>query len=154
MTVKFMDAFLHKGAFVQVGLACCHLAMVAVARFKDLEFGLMLGELAQSFLNLHDDAWTRGRGWTIYTIFVAHLQSPLRNHLPILENALDYSLTSGDRIISLVNIGAMAQTRLYLGQDMAELEAFCSIGPEEFEGWEADLRGGSVILATRCVLHG
>lgn len=149
MAVVLLRAFFERGAFVQIGLGCSHLAMISIARFKDIEFGLMLGELAQSFLNLYDDTWTRGRGWTIYTLFVGHLQSPLRNHLPILESALEYSLTSGDRLISLINIGAMAYNRLWLGQDMGELEAFCNIAPDEFDGWQNDLRGGCAILSTR-----
>ena len=125
--------------------------MIAIARFKDVDFGMMLGDLAQTYLNIYDDPWTKGRGWTLYSLFLGHLQAPIRNHLPVLENSLEYSLSSGDRFIGIMNIGAMALYRYWAGQDVAELEAFCTYGPEEFENWEEDLRGGTIIVAVRQV---
>ena len=40
-------------------------------------------------------------------------------------------------------------TRFWAGQDMADIEAFCNYGPEEFENWELDMRGGSLMVAAR-----
>lgn len=125
--------------------------MIAIGRFQDIELGLTFGELAQEFFMQYDDPWTRGRGWTLYALFIAHFQTPLKNHLPVLESALDYSMASGDKSVSIMNVGAMAVYRFWAGQDLAEIESFCHYGPEEFEGWEDDVRGGTLIIAVRQV---
>jgi hypothetical protein len=56
---------------------------------------------------------------------------------------------AGDRILSILNFGAMATTRLYIGMDMTEIESFCSYIGEEFEDWQDDLRGGTQVLGAR-----
>jgi len=43
----------------------------------------------------------------------------------------------------------MAMARLYLGQDMADLEAFCTDSPEDIADWTDDTRGGASLLAVR-----
>lgn len=149
LVIAYVNAHLEHGTFVQAGLGYNMLGAVAIGRFKDVELGLMYGEIAQEYFTLFDDAWTRGRGWTLYALFTGHFQTPIRNHLPILENALDYSLASGDRVFSILNIGATALYSFWAGQDMAEIEAFCHDGPEEFADWEKETRGGTLILATR-----
>ncbi|KAL9106884.1 MAG: hypothetical protein Q9227_008132 [Pyrenula ochraceoflavens] len=151
LTVMFIHVMLDHGMCVQAGLGFCHLGTVAIDRFKDIQFGVHLAHLGQKLLETYDDAWTRGRGWTIYALFVAHFQQPLRQLLPILEDALDWSYTSGDRTVSLINIGAMAAYRIFCGQDMADLELYCRYAPEEFEGWEKDIRGGTIITVVRQV---
>jgi signal transduction histidine kinase/predicted ATPase/DNA-binding response OmpR family regulator len=149
LVIALFNAYLDRGTPVQIGVGFCNLASIAVARFKDIELGMMLGDLAQSYFNMFDDTWTRGRGWTIYTLLVGHFQTPVRNMLPVLETALEYSLNSGDRAIGLMNIGAMAFYRFWAGQDLAELETYCNYGPEEFDNWDHDLRGGTIITVVR-----
>lgn len=149
LVLKFINYHLEHGAAVQIGIIYTNLAMISVTRFKDIPLALMFADMAQEFLTVYDDTWTRGRGWLMYCLFVGHLQSPIRNILPVLDNALDYSLSSGDNNVSILNIGTMAVFRFWSGQDVAELELFCTYGPEEFEGWEQDLRGGTLILASR-----
>ena len=112
---------------------------------------MMLGDLAQSYFNQIEDTWSRGRGWTIYSLFVGHFQTSIRNLLPVLDTALEYSLSSGDRNLSILNIGAMAVFRMFAGQDLQEVEAFCDQVPEEFENWDLDLRGGTLITITKQV---
>ena len=46
--------------------------------------------------------------------------------LPALEASLEASFTMGDPYLTLISISSMAMARLYLGQDMAQLEAFCT----------------------------
>ena len=151
MAIAFFNAYLDRGTPVQIGIGFCNLASIAVGRFKDIELGLMLGDLAQAYFNMYDDSWTRGRGWTVYSLFVGHFQTSMRNMLPVLETALEYSLSSGDRAIAILNISAMAVFRFWAGQDLAELEAYCNYGPEEFENWDHDLRGGTIITIVRQV---
>ena len=145
----FVDTIITRGNTVQAGLAFTMLAGATFGRFKDFELGNIYGDMAQDYLTLYEDTWTRGRGWTLYGLFVGPFRTPIRNLLPVLENALDYSMLSEDRFVSILNLGAMAVTRLYAGQDLAEIEAFCTYGPEEFADWESDMRGGSLLLAAR-----
>ena len=149
MTMKLINAHIDRGTCVQIGIGYCNMAMISIARFKDVELGLMLGEIAQLYLDSLEDAWTRGRGWTMYALFIGHFQMPLQNHLPILETALDYALQSGDQLLGMMTIGAIASYRFWLGQDMAELEAFCHDAPEQFDDWEKDTRGATVVKITK-----
>ena len=149
MAIALFNGYLDHGTPVQIGVGFVNLASIAIGRFKDIELGMMLGDLAQTYFNMYDDTWTRGRGWTVYALFVGHFQTSVRNMLPILETALEYSLSSGDSAIGLMNIGAMAIYRFWAGQDLAELETYCNIAPEEFENWDHDLRGGTVITIVR-----
>ncbi|KAJ9619085.1 uncharacterized protein PV06_02509 [Exophiala oligosperma] len=151
LVTAYISAVLDRGAFLQAGLGFSMMGAAAIGRFKDIELGLFCGEIAQEYFTLYDDPWTRGRGWTLYTLFIGHFQTPIRNLLPILDNALEYSLSSGDRFVSILNIGVMALSRLWAGQDLSEVEAFCNYGPEEFEDWEHDHRGGTLLIITRQV---
>lgn len=149
MTIELINNHIDHGPCVQAGMGYCNLAMISIGRFKDVELGLLLSGFAQSYLDSLEDAWTRGRGWTMYAFFVGHFQMPLQNHLPILETALDYSLQSGDQLLGLMTIGALALYRFWLGQDMTELEAFCLDAPEQFDDWEKDTRGGTAVTMIR-----
>ena len=151
MAIALFNAYLDRGTPVQIGVGFVNLASIAIGRFKDIELGMMFGDMAQTYFNMYDDTWTRGRGWTVYTLFVGHFQTSIRNMLPVLETALEYSLNSGDRAIGLMNIGTMAAYRFWAGQDLAELETYCNYGPEEFDNWDQDLRGGTIITIIRQV---
>ena len=151
LVLVLFNAYLERGTPIQIGVGFCNLASIAIGRFKDVELGVMLGDLAQTYFNMFDDTRTRGRGWTVYSLFVGHFQTSARNMLPVLESALDYSLSSGDRAIGIMNIGVMAFHRFWAGQDLAELETYCTYGPEEFEDWDHDLRGGTIITIVRQV---
>ena len=102
---------------------------------------MLYGEIAQDYYTTSEDIWTRGRGWTLYSLFLGHFQTPMRNLLPVLENALDFSMNSGDRFVSILNLGAMAITRFWSGQDVAEVEAFCTFGDQK------NSRGGNSTCA-------
>ena len=84
-------------------------------------------------------------------LFTAHLSSPIRTHFEILEEAIDHSLISGDKHVFLLCVGTIAMHRLFIGDDMADIESYCSIGPEDFGDWTSDMRGGVVLTATRQV---
>lgn len=149
MTIELINAHIDRGTCVQIGIGYCNLAMISIARFKDVELGLLLGNVAQSYFDWLEDAWTRGRGWTMYALFIGHFQMPLQNHLPILETALDYSLQSGDQLLGMMTLGAIASYRFWLGQDMSEIEAFCNNAPEQFDDWERDTRGAAVVTMVK-----
>lgn len=149
IVINFVNTIIDRGNIVQAGLAFTMLGAATIGRFKDFDLAMLFSSSAEDYFHTYDDSWTRGRGWTLYALFLGHFQTPIRNLLPILEHALEDSMSTEDRFISILNLGAMALTRLWAGQDVAEIEAFCSYGPEEFPGWELDMRGGALILATR-----
>lgn len=149
MSLTTIEIHFNKGVNVHTGLEYMHLAMVSIGRFGQIQFGLEMYSISQALLRRYGDISNIARGSSVGTLFVAHLQSPLREHIPLLDEALEYSLGSGDRILSLVCIGATAFVRLSAGENMATLEAYCDYAPEEFSGWEDDLRGGTLIIAIR-----
>ena len=151
LVLAAVNAHLDRGNYVQAPLGYINLAMCSVVRLKDTKTALAIGELAQTMLQDIEDPWTRGRGWVLYSLFIGHMHIPLRNALPILESALDFSFASGDRVIALLNIGVMSVFRLWTGQDLSDVEAFCNYGPEELEDWQSDLRGGTMLIAVRQV---
>lgn len=149
MSLTTIQIYLNQGTSVQTGLEYMHLAMVSIGRFGEIPFGLEMYSISQALLKRYGDTSNIARGSSVGTLFVAHLQSPIREHIPILDEALEYSLGSGDRVLSLVCIGAIAFVRLSAGENMATLETYCEYAPEEFPGWEDDLRGGTLIVAVR-----
>ena len=149
LVLAFVNTVLDHGQFIQAGLGFNMLGAAAIARYKDVELGLLYGDIASSLYARFEDSFTQGRGWTLYAMFIAHVRISMRNMLPVLENALDFSLASGDRGVALLNLGCMAAARFWAGQDVAEIEAFCTYSPDEFENWEYDIRGGTVLVAVR-----
>ncbi|KAL1969582.1 hypothetical protein VTN77DRAFT_8135 [Rasamsonia byssochlamydoides] len=151
MTIEMIKLHLFSGRFTQIGLGCTHLAMVAYSRYKDPELGARMSDLSFLLYDRYADLWTRGAGLTIQTSMVEHLRVPLRMSLPTLENAVEASFASGDPHIMLLSFASMATARLYLGQDMSELETFCTETPEELDDWVHDTRGGVVLVAVKQV---
>jgi len=149
LVLAYVNAVLDHGQFIQAGLGFNMLAAVAISRYQDVELGLVYADIASGLYARFEDPFTQGRGWTLYSMFIAHVRIPIRNMLPVLENALDFSLGSGERAIALLNLGCMATTRFWAGQDLAEIEAFCTYSPEEFDQWEYDFRGGTILVAVR-----
>lgn len=149
MSLTTIQICLSQGTNVQMGLEYMHLAMISIGRFGEIPFGLEMYSISQALLKRYGDISNIARGSGIGTLFVAHLQSPIREHIPVLDEALEYSLRCGDRVLSLVCIGAVAFIRLSTGENMATLENYCEYAPEEFPGWDDDLRGGNLIVAVR-----
>lgn len=152
MALEMMNLHLSKGGFDQISVACSHLAMIALGRFKDLEFAVKLTDLGVSLFGNCLDPFTQSRATVTHNLFVSHLRVPIASTLPILENSLEESFAMGDPYLSLCNVCCMATTRLYLGHDMLQLELFCDEGPEDYPSWKNDTRVGVCVLATRQVL--
>ena len=140
------------GTFQQVGLACMYFAMACIIRNPDLLFAMRMHAKATNLLVQYEVSYISGRGLGISGLFIDHLLSPLREHTNVLEEAIDHSLISGDKHLFLISVGGIAMSRLFVGDDMAELESYCAIAPEDFTGdWTKDVRGGTFITATRQV---
>ena len=153
IVLNLMNASLDDGAPIQMGMTFCYLASIAIGRFKDMDFAMVLGGLAESFIETFESTWTKGRGWLIYCLLVGHFKTADRNLLPLLEVSMEYNSQTGDNIIGILDIGTMAAYRFWAGQDLAEIENFCNYAVEEYEDWDADVRGGTLLKATRQVVR-
>lgn len=151
MAIEMMNIHIFRGGFTQISIGCSHLAMIALSRFKDYVFGFRLSDFSLSLLERCPELWTQNRGSIVHNLYVSHLRVPMASTLPALEASLEASFTIGDPYITLISISSMAMTRLYLGQDMAQLEVFCLDSPEDIPNWTQDTRGGASILAVRQV---
>ena len=121
--------------FSQVGLGFSYFALVCISRSDDSSFGLQMHDLSKQLLSQHGDPYTLGRGLALSALFIAHLCSPIRDHFESLEEAIDQSLVSGDKHVYLLSVGSIALRRLYIGDNMADIELFCSVGAEDFGDW-------------------
>ena len=125
----------HPKTFSQVGLGFAYFAVVCISRNGDIPFGLQMHDLSKQLLTQYGDSYTLGRALALSTLFIAHLCTPMREHFEALEEAIDYSLVSGDRHVYLISVGSIALRRLYIGHNMADIELYCSIGAEDFGDW-------------------
>ncbi|KAL2358534.1 putative histidine kinase HHK1p [Cryomyces antarcticus] len=132
MTLKMINLHLQHGTVPQFGLGYVHLASIAIARFDLIDFGLELGGVAKRlFEDYQDDAYTIGRGQTLHSLFIGHLEGHLKDQLPVLDRAMG----------ATVSAGAVAATRLWASHDVQE--------GEEQQHWQWDLRGGVFLTAVR-----
>lgn len=151
MALEVMNIHIFKGGFTQIAIGCSHLAMISLSRFKDTEFGARLSDLSLELLGRCPELSTQSRGSIVHNLYVSHLRVPIASTLPALEVSLETSFSMGDPYLTLISISSMAKTRLYLGQDMAQLEAFCTETPEEIPKWKHDTRGGASLIAVQQV---
>ncbi|KAL4878703.1 hypothetical protein BJY04DRAFT_195444 [Aspergillus karnatakaensis] len=151
MAIEMMNHHLYKGGFIQICIGCSHLAMIAFSRFRDLELGVKLSELAVNLIERCPEPWTRSRGSLVHNYYIGHLRGPLASTLPALEASVEASFSLGDPHMTLITISAMAMTRLFLGHDLVQVETFCNETPEEISDWSHDTRGGASLIAVRQV---
>jgi predicted ATPase len=151
MAIEMINIHIFRGCFTQVSIGFSHMAMISLSRFKDVVFGAKLSDFSLSLLETCPELWTQSRGSIVHSLYVSHLRIPMVSTLPALEASLEASFTMGDPYITLISISSMAMTRLYLGQDMAQLELFCIETPEDIPNWTQDTRGGASIIAVRQV---
>ncbi|KAL4950028.1 hypothetical protein BDW69DRAFT_173097 [Aspergillus filifer] len=149
--IEMMNHHLFRGGFIQICIGCSHLAMITFSRFRDLNLGVKLSELALTLLERCPELWTQSRGSIVYNFYLGHLRMPLAATLPALETSVETSLTLGDPYITLITISAMGLTRFFLGHDLVQVETFCNEAPEEVNDWQTDTRGGATLVTVRQV---
>ena len=137
------------GTFLQSGLGFKYFCMVGITRFADLSFGSQMHDISCQLLRQTHDSYTIGRGLALSATFIAHMYSPIREQVDMLDEAMDHSLSCGDKHVFLFSVGGVAVSRLFLGMDMTELENYCNVAPEDFGDWASDLRGGVLLTAVR-----
>lgn len=150
MVVKMVDYHQRSlSTFDQSGLGFGYFSSVGITRFGDLVFGSQMSDISLQLLKRSNHPYTVGRGLAISTSFVAHMLSPIREHMNVHEEAIDQSLACGDMHVFLFSVGSLALCKLSIGADMAELETFCNVAAEDFGEWAHDLRGGVLLTAVR-----
>lgn len=149
-TLKFIKIHLEQGTISQVSLAYVHLGTIAGGRFNMINFAVDMGAIAKRmFAMFPQDHYSLGRGQTLQPLFLGHLEAPIRDLIPGLEDGLQSSLTAGDRIMSLLNLGVQAHIRAFASHDAAELEAWIEETPLDMRSWQRDMRGGVFLMACR-----
>jgi tetratricopeptide (TPR) repeat protein len=150
ITLKMIQIQLEHGLVSQIGLAYVHLASIAVGRFNLTEFGIELGNLSKAFFErFNDDVYTIGRGQTLHALFIGHLQTHVKDQIPILHEAMQGTILAGDRILSLLNLGVVAMFRIWCSDDIAEIEVFIDDASLEYRNWKHDLRGGVFLVSVQ-----
>lgn len=109
-----------------------------------------MGALASRLVSIFpEDNYTVGRAQTLQPLFLGHLEAPIRDLIPGLEKALGATLSAGDRILTLLNLGVNAHFKVMASSDVAELEAWIEETPLDMKNWHRDLRGGVFLMAAR-----
>ncbi|CAO2654203.1 Nn.00g109360.m01.CDS01 [Neocucurbitaria sp. VM-36] len=149
-TLKLINLHLERGTMSQVALAYVHLGSIAGGRFNMINFAADIGGIAKRIFQMFpEDHYTLGRGQTLQPLFLGHFEAPIGDLIPSLEGALQASLTAGDRILTLLNLGVQAHFRVMASYDVAELEAWIEETPLDMKNWHRDLRGGVFLMACR-----
>ncbi|KAG8528248.1 uncharacterized protein KY384_007165 [Bacidia gigantensis] len=133
----------------QSGLALGYFSTAIVVRHGDIAYALQMYEASQKLLDLNKDPYTHGRGLAVGGLFMGHLSSPLRETAEILYACIDYSQVSGDKHLMLIGIAGVACIKLCSGDNMSDVETYCTIAAEDFGDWTCDLRGGVFIVGCR-----
>ncbi|RFU34604.1 hypothetical protein B7463_g1753, partial [Scytalidium lignicola] len=149
IVLVLIDTHLTHGSFPQAGLGFVYLAMVSITRFNMIKFASDMGNLALTLFDRWRDPYAMGRGGTIYQLFVAHVQCPLTSSMGQIEESLEYTIQAGDRLSTILNFGLAANLKFFASDHLADLESFCDYGCEEIPNWEADTRGGTMIISIR-----
>ncbi|KAF2083487.1 hypothetical protein K490DRAFT_60438 [Saccharata proteae CBS 121410] len=150
MSMLIVSIHLEHGIIPQVALGYIHLATVAIGRFGMTKFGVEIANMAKSLFDMfRDDAYTVGRGQTLFSLFIGHLESHMKDQMPILEEAMNATILSADRIFSLLNMGVQASFKLWSSQPLSEVEYFVSEMTTDFRNWCEDLRGGVLLISAR-----
>ncbi|KAG9388970.1 ATPase [Pyrenophora tritici-repentis] len=149
-TLKLINVHLDRGTISQVALAYVHLGGIAGGRFNMMNFAVDLGAMAKRMFQMFpEDYYTVGRGQTLQPLFLGHLEAPISDLIPSLEAASQATLTAGDRILTLLNLGVQAHFRVMASHDVAEVEAWIEETPLDMKNWQKDLRGGIFLMAGR-----
>ena len=151
MSLIMVNTHLSSSSYPQAGMGFLQLALISISRFNLVKFGSDLGDIALALMDRWRDPYTLGRGGTIYSTFIGHLQHPLKNSISQLEGALEYAVQAGDRISSILNIGLVGNLKFFASEHLADLELFTNYGCEDVPNWHLDTPGGTMILTIRQV---
>jgi signal transduction histidine kinase/CheY-like chemotaxis protein len=151
MTLIMVDTYLSLGSFPQAGVGFLQLALIAITRHNLINFANECGNIALALIGIWKDPYTIGRGGTIYSTFVGHIQYPVKALIGQLEGTLEFAVQAGDRISTILNFGLVGNLKFFASENLAELEAFCTYGCQDIPNWQLDTLGGTMIITIRQV---
>ncbi|KAL8654658.1 MAG: hypothetical protein Q9210_001380 [Variospora velana] len=119
------------------------------ATMANIHFALRCQEIGHGILEQYRDPYTFGRSLALNAMFIEGFRSPIRGHIPIFEEAIELAQVSGDKHLLLLAFGLIASCRLWQGDDMTDIENYCTFAAEDFGDWSKDVRGGTYLMAVR-----
>lgn len=137
--------------FSQTSIGFTYLAIISISRGTDPSFGLQMHDISKQLLSQHGDSYTVGRGLTLRACFLAHFCAPVRDQIDLLEEATDHSMVCGDKHTFLFSVASIALSKVFIGDECADVESYCAIAAEDFGDWSTDMRGGVLMTAVRQV---
>ncbi|KAI4216360.1 MAG: hypothetical protein LQ351_001370 [Letrouitia transgressa] len=150
LVIKMVDVHLkYPQTFSQIGLGFSYFSMVNVIQKSDIAFAIQCINIGAELLGQFKESYTYGRALSLRVMFIESFCRPMREHIGIVEEAIDHSLISGDKHLFLLSIGLVASCRLFQGDDMMEIDNYCSFAAEDYGDWSKDLRGGTYLTAVR-----
>ena len=150
LTLKLVDLHLGGIAIPQVALGYAHLAWVAIVRHKMTAFAIEVDRIARKFFDtFQHNTYIVGRGLTLCTLFMGHLQTHVRNQLLILDQARELNVQTGDRVLSMLNYGIMAIFKAWSGDDLLDVETFLEEVSAGFLITASDNRGEVFSISSR-----
>ncbi|KAL9126028.1 MAG: hypothetical protein Q9217_004849 [Psora testacea] len=135
--------------FPQAGLTLSYFVATCIGRHADIPFAIQIDEASTQLLDLYGCSYTIGRALAVSALFVAHLRSPIRENAELYYRAIDNGLASGDKHQMLLSVGCIAAIKLFSGDELSEIESYCSSTLDDARDWERDLRGGTMIIGCR-----
>lgn len=151
LSLVMLETHLTQGSFPQSGMAFLHLAIVALSRHNMAQFAHEMGAISQELLHQASDSFSIARGLMLYPVLIGHLSKSMGSLTTLMDDAIDFTSTAGDRSSTILSYGLSAVTKFYSSENLADLEAFCQFGCEEIPNWHYDTRGGALLLAVRQV---
>lgn len=154
-TLTIMRLYLERGLFPQVGLGYVNLAALCIWRFNMVNAAMKFGDHALGIFSLYtNEMYTVGRGLTMHTMFLGHIEKELHGSFDKLDKALHAAASAGDRVLHLMGIGVLCAWKLWTSsEDVAEIEAYIASATEEFPDWRENLRGGPFLVGCRQYLR-
>ena len=140
---------MYKETFPQIGLALGYFAYALIGRDGDIPFGLKIFEASKTLNDRYGDVYTTGRHLALSSLFIHHLTTPIRATIEPFYAAIDDALISGDRHLLLACIGSVAQLKLFSGDNLGDIEAYCAALPEDLGDWTKDVRSSSFLIGAR-----
>lgn len=133
----------------QMGLGFCYFGLIAIMRKSDIRFAIKCQDIGRMILEQYQDPYTYARSLALSAMFVEGFRSPIREHVPMFEESVEYAHVSGDKHLLLLAIGMIASCRMWQGEEMADIENYCNFAAEDVGDWSKDLRGGTYLTAIR-----
>lgn len=149
LAIELMHKYIYGDPFAQITPLAIYLAAIALGRFRNVELGFRLGDMALLSMSRDYDSTVTLCGEASYHEFVNHLREPISTMLIRLDMTMERAYMNDDQYAILYNISSMVFARFCLGHDLAEIVALCNTATESIPTWASDRRSGFFIMTIR-----